>query len=176
MTSPFVLDPNAGAAAALTGDEAVAVMQGGYPKQTTAQEIADLAGGAAGYSAKGTYSPTITNGDGTTTLGSPLVWARWGNGPGPQAGDCVRVFGFLSASTVDPDTLAFGSFPPPFVMADAAAHATASNYNQSVTSAIATADVDTGLITYAIGGLSTADSPQIVSIGIDFTAENAVDP
>lgn len=170
MTSPFVLDPNAGAAAALTGDEVVPIMQGGYPKQTTTQEIADLGGSGSGYCEAAEYSPTITDGQGTTILVAPLAYTRWGNGPGPQQGDHVRVFGFLSASTVDPDTVAFGSFDPPFVMAFAAAHATVSNYEQSITSAVVTADISGGgVITYAIGGLSTANSPQFVTIGVDYT-------
>ena len=128
-----------------------------------------------GYTASGTYSPTITDGAGTTTLATPLSWARWGNGPGPQAGDQVRVMGRLSASTVDPDTLAFGTFPPPFEMVDEATHATATNYNQSVTTALAVADAGTGLLAYEARGLSTALSPQIVSVGYDFRTLNAVD-
>jgi hypothetical protein len=128
-----------------------------------------------GYTASGTYSPTITNGDGTTTLSTPLSWARWGNGPGPQAGDQVRVIGRLSASVVDPDTVAYGTFSPPFEMSIAATHATSSEYQQSVTTSVAVADAGTGLLAYAIGGLSTATSPQIVSVGYDFRTLNAVD-
>ena len=140
------------------------------PEESTAGEDDDM-----GYTASGTYSPTIADNQGTTTLATPLAWTRCGNGPGPQAGDNVRVFGLLSASTVDPDTVAFGTFPAPFVMAVEAAHGDAQNYNQSITSAIVTPDIGTGLVAYAVGGLSTADSPQAITIGFDFRTLNAVD-
>lgn len=93
MTSPFVLDPNAGAAAALTGDEVVPIMQGGYPKQTTAQAIANLV--SSSFVPAGAYGPTITPNGGTTAAApTDWVWTRSGTG---VAGDVVRVSGKLAA-------------------------------------------------------------------------------
>ncbi len=129
-----------------------------------------------GYTSTGTYSPTITNVAGVTTLAHPISWVRWGVGPGPKAGDQVRVIAHLSSSVTDPVTAAICTFPPPFVMADAATHATATRYNQTDTTPQAEANPTTGPLVFSQSGLTTALSPKVSSAGYDFITENAVDP
>lgn len=81
------------AAAALDGTELVEVLQGGVNSQTTAQDIADLAGApylvyTALLSQSGTDAPVATVLE--NTLGGTVVWTR--NDVGDYTGTLAGVF------------------------------------------------------------------------------------
>ena len=63
-------------ASALTGDELVEIEQGGDSRQTTAQDIADLASGGGGSLGYDVYAATLTQVAGTTAESGPLVVGR----------------------------------------------------------------------------------------------------
>lgn len=82
------------AAAALDGTELVEVLQGGVNSQTTAQDIADLGGGASYLSYVALLSQTGTDAPVATvlenTLGGTVVWTR--NDVGDYTGTLAGVF------------------------------------------------------------------------------------
>jgi hypothetical protein len=72
-------------AESLDGSEKVLIMQGGSPRETTTQDVADLGGGGASYlvytallSQSGTDAPVATVLE--NTLGGEVVWSRGAEG------------------------------------------------------------------------------------------------